>query len=1144
MRRRRQTFRRTPKTSLCAQKPVSDDSISDEDDTVFPNSAVSSDPIHKQELPLVVRLDILKGISNQNLFAKGTSSSFEKPLEDDVEMPDFNDGEVVANSTDEENNSADGGNTVISTRKLHRYGPQSIRNRDITRVSEPFLHSRESVSASHTTCSKANTSGIWKAKPIFSLATRSHKCGGIGPSIPNIDSLPELIKAVGPRTSANLDGNHLEDDDKIEINSDIEPAETEALPHGFNLATMNAHCNNLQDKANQLLQKSSRSHLQETVVDSEDSSEPVESGSSSDNETMAERFVEALGTSSVTTEGTHIGAINSLSAGLFGKLQQMMLKEKETDMNFWQKLQAGARPDSQPGCIDVKIISRYHDGKLTVCHCSFGKYTEIFEGLSEKSDGEKLCTNLHVCSRKDSLGAKACVYGIVLFVPFRNVNYPICNFLLQDSSKGMGFGGSKRSHSTIIFSPRVCNNVNLHVGNVIRIHPPWKDVQVFTCWFLRYGTCRYIEQVVELYYFPSILLLALYPRHHKRFIFPSLSFSICGGSYLAGALIAPIAFVTIGTGNSAVIIGLWSAHVFWTYYCVAGLYFSFQIAACYSIDLCLQFLFTLLNSWTFDNRTNRFGPVFKVVVLMCLPVPLLLSPIVGIVGSLLGGIGYGFFAPLLATFQAVGKGEAVNKKVYHCFNDGCWSTIERSCTVVQDVTDFCFHSYFSYMDELRENLPPHEKPLDIRLSILPCCLLVIIVGVPFDMALITLIAIWKSPYMLFRGWKRLLEDLIGRKGPFLETECVPFAALAIILWPLAVVVAVLAATFCSPFLALYSGVVVHQEDSVKMGFAYIVSVVSHFDEYVNDLLYLREGSCFPRPVYQRNSSHAVERENPVRGDDDLKHRRDGSQNSKHALQQSRSLKWRIQQYRPVQVWDWLFKSCAVNGRILLRDRLISVGEIEECILKGNCKKLSIKLPAWSLLQCLLTTAKSKSDGLVISEDVVLTRMNGPKDKVFEWFIEPLLVMKEQLKKLELEETEETCLMELVMKCKNELPEEWDSTGFPSDDTVRRAQLQAIIRRKNEPNKRHNKRARRLGLEPFKSIGLLLFVFVFGTIESGIVASMSRIPTFRRRFRNLIKVLYIEALQAGASAGHIGGTVIHNLGENIKEANVDEATNKC
>lgn len=115
---------------------------------------------------------------------------------------------------------------------------------------------------------------------------------------------------------------------------------------------------------------------------------------------------------------------------------------------------------------------------------------------------------------------------------------------------------------------------------------------------------------------------------------------------------------------------------------------------------------------------------------------------------------------------------------------------------------------------MRKNLDKFNCFL-ARLSLLPCCLLVIMVGVPLDMALITCIAIWKSPYMLFIGWKRLLEDLIGRKGPFLETECVPFAGLAIILWPLAVVVAVLAATIFSLFLALYSGVVVHQVSTQK-----------------------------------------------------------------------------------------------------------------------------------------------------------------------------------------------------------------------------------------------------------------------------------------------------------------------------------------
>ncbi|KAI4347818.1 hypothetical protein L6164_008599 [Bauhinia variegata] len=102
---------------------------------------------------------------------------------------------------------------------------------------------------------------------------------------------------------------------------------------------------------------------------------------------------------------------------------------------------------------------------------------------------------------------------------------------------------------------------------------------------------------------------------------------------IKATLIGPFAVAIIVIGNSAVIIGLWSAHVVWTYYCVL--------------------------------RTKRFGPVLKIVVLISLPLPLLLWPVVGIGGSLLGGIGYGFFSPLLATFEAAG--EDVADKFYPCF---------------------------------------------------------------------------------------------------------------------------------------------------------------------------------------------------------------------------------------------------------------------------------------------------------------------------------------------------------------------------------------------------------------------------------------------------------------------------------------------
>ncbi|XP_042485913.1 uncharacterized membrane protein At3g27390 [Macadamia integrifolia] len=528
--------------------------------------------------------------------------------------------------------------------------------------------------------------------------------------------------------------------------------------------------------------------------------------------------------------------------------------------------------------------------------------------------------------------------------------------------------------------------------------------------------------------------------------FPPLFLLLLILGLLKAAVVGPVATVIILIGNSAVILGLWPLHALWTYYCV--------------------------------GKTKRFGWALKILVLISLPLPLVLWPILGIFGSLLAGIGYGYFTPLIATFEAAGN--QVEDKIHHCTVDGCWSTIKGSCTVVRDFTDFCFHSYFSYMDELTEEVSEDEKPMNIKLSKLPACLFVSLLAVPVDVLSVTAVALWKSPFMLFKGWKRLLEDLIGREGPFLETACVPFAGLAIILWPIAVVGAVIGAFISSFFLASYSGIVVYQENSPRMGLAFIIAVIALFDEYTNDLLYLKEGSCLPRPKYRKERnplSDNVERRKSMDNDEnDSSNGRTGPQGSKW----TRTLKNTIQQLKPVQVWDWLFRSCEVNGRILLRDGLLTRTDIEECIVKGKCKKLEIKLPAWSILQCLLVSAKSNSSGLLISDELELTRINWPKDKVLEWFIGPLLTMKEQMKGLQLNEDEESCLRGLIMICNNERPEDWNETEFPSDDNIRRAQLQAIFRR-----------------------------------LQGIVASMSRIPTFRRRFRCLLKVLYIEVMRIEA-----------------------------
>lgn len=85
-----------------------------------------------------------------------------------------------------------------------------------------------------------------------------------------------------------------------------------------------------------------------------------------------------------------------------------------------------------------------------------------------------------------------------------------------------------------------------------------------------------------------------------------------------------------------------------------------------------------------------------------------------------------------------------------------------------------------------------------------------VLGVIVDMPMISILAGFKGIYMLFKGWRRLFQDLIGREGPFLETICVPFAGLAILLWPLAVYAAIMASIICSIFIGAFAGVVVYQ----------------------------------------------------------------------------------------------------------------------------------------------------------------------------------------------------------------------------------------------------------------------------------------------------------------------------------------------
>ncbi|RDX62327.1 putative membrane protein, partial [Mucuna pruriens] len=520
------------------------------------------------------------------------------------------------------------------------------------------------------------------------------------------------------------------------------------------------------------------------------------------------------------------------------------------------------------------------------------------------------------------------------------------------------------------------------------------------------------------------------------------------------------------------------------------------------------------------DRAKQLGPLLKIVICLCvLPVLLISWPLVGIVGSIVGGAAFGYLSPIFATFEAVEEGK--DDKFFHCFIDGTWSTVEKSCMVVRDVKDVCFHSYFSVMDDLRQQGPPEAKYYEIRLLHLPGAFLAAVIGNMVDVPIISFVALCKGPYMLFKGWHRLFHDLIGREGPFLETICVPFAGLAILLWPFAVAGAVLASMLASFFLGSYAGVVAYQvglkkaqpciapnkeiraraahhavdiairdrsetswrvlakkineklnprfdgplevvvvkigqESSFMLGLSYVVAALAIYDEYSNDILDMPEGTCFPRPQYrkridssQRTSSHSSSISRPS--------------SFQKAPSRTSSMKNNVAELKSFELLDALFKECGRVG-----EKMVSEGkDIEEAKSDKGSKVISIGLPAYCLLQGLLRSAKVNSMG----DDTELTTTNRPREKFFDWFLNPLLIIKEQIKAENLSASEEDYLCKLVLLSGDGERLKKSSIGPAPESEFKRAELDAFSRR-----------------------------------LQGIMKSMSRFPTFKRRFDDLVKSL--------------------------------------
>ncbi|KAK3011722.1 hypothetical protein RJ639_012285 [Escallonia herrerae] len=399
---------------------------------------------------------------------------------------------------------------------------------------------------------------------------------------------------------------------------------------------------------------------------------------------------------------------------------------------------------------------------------------------------------------------------------------------------------------------------------------------------------------------------------------------------IKGAIFSPFVLLVIAVGDIGVVIGLLPLHLFWSICCIL--------------------------------RTKKFGPYMKCLLIILSPIPIALWTAVGVVGSAFMGIGYGFVWPVMETFRAISLEDVpVYMRLIRCLTEGTWSNVWGACTIVRDFADFSFHSYFSVMDGLLES--KGEEPIELKLTQIPGCILAATLGILVDVPIISLIVLYKAPILLFKGWHRLVQDLIGREGPFLETVCIPFAGLWILLWPFMVLLATVVGILSSFLFGCYAAVVAYQESSIKRGLLYVIASASVLDEYTNDLLYLREGSCFPRffstarPRYRERvgSSSSL---HPVGGTfEQLEVNR-----VDEPLIRAPSAK--MQTLTAAVIWDGFIKACEDIGIELLKDGAIQIADLDAWKQSKN-KIINIGVPAYAFLECFLYSIKSGSTGFIM-----------------------------------------------------------------------------------------------------------------------------------------------------------------------------------
>ena len=188
----------------------------------------------------------------------------------------------------------------------------------------------------------------------------------------------------------------------------------------------------------------------------------------------------------------------------------------------------------------------------------------------------------------------------------------------------------------------------------------------------------------------------------------------------------------------------------------------------------------------------------------------------------------------------------------------------------------------------------------------------------------------------------------------------------------------------------------------------------------------------------------------------------------------------------LQIWANIMKSCETRARDLLNLNVITTVDLTEWLRtkdSGN-ETINLGLLSYSMLCTVLHSIKAGSRGLLLGNGVELDQQNRPQDLLLDWCFHPVLVLKDQIQALNMTEQELRFLEKQTLFVGNSASANvWDNGAEIPKDPVRTAQIQAISRR-----------------------------------MVGIVRSMSKFPTYRRRYRHVVKLLVAYSVEREGSFG--------------------------